>query len=330
MSDPKVTVFIPTWFGIHYIDELLTSVMKQKLDQPFEVLIYDTSSTDGTQDVIKKYADTYENIRWKVLTKDEYGHGRTRQQAAEDAKGEIVVYLSQDAIPAHDRWLYEMVKPFEINKSIVVVMGKQDPRRNAFPLLKYEIQKVFSSFGSDLGTSIFYKDYFIKEQGQYDFVSFYSDVNSAARREALLSTVPYRDVQYAEDQLLGRDVIDSGLMKAYAPRGNVLHSNDMKLGEYAARMFDETMGLRRTGIPVDHPSIKTCTKLIARGIVGDSLRIIKDHDYSWKRKLYWLVVNPFFHIEKWRGVRRATSSDIDDQKTQGYSLEHQKQTNFDK
>lgn len=330
MSNFKATVFIPTWFGIDYIEALLKAVVRQKLDQPFEILIYDTSSTDGTQEVIKKFVDTHENIRWRVLTKAEYGHGRTRQRAAEDANGEIVVYLSQDAIPAHDKWLYEMIKPFEINDKIVAVMGKQQPRNNAFPLLKYEIQKVFSSFGPDLGTSIFYHDYFVENQGQYDFISFYSDVNSAARKSTLTGNIPYRDVDYAEDQLLGRDVIDKGLMKAFAPRGNVIHSNDMKLREYAARMFDEVMGLRRTGIAVEHPSLKVCAKLVVRGIAGDTVRIVSDHDYSWRRKLYWLVMNPFYHIEKWRGVRRASSAHIDDATNQAYSLEHRKQAKFDK
>ena len=50
-------------------------------------------------------------------------------------------------------------------------------------------------------------------------VTFYSDVNSAARKDILTGEVPYRDVSYAEDQLLGRDVISAGYIKAYdAPR----------------------------------------------------------------------------------------------------------------
>lgn len=326
----KATVFIPTWFGINYIDDLLDAVVNQKLDQSFEILIYDTSSTDGTQEVIKKYVDAYKNIRWKVLTKEEYGHGRTRQRAAVDAKGEIVVYLSQDAIPTHDRWLYEMIKPFEISEQIVAVMGKQQPRNNAFPLLKYEIQRVFSSFGPDLGTSIFYNDYFVENQGQYDFISFYSDVNSAARKRTLMSGISYQDVDYAEDQLLGRDIINNGLIKAFAPRGSVIHSNDMQLREYALRMFDETTGLRRLGIIVEHPSLTVCTKLIARGIASDSIRIIYDQDYSWLRKLYWLVINPLYHFEKWRGVRRGTRAHLDDTTLRSYSLEHRKQVKFDK
>ncbi len=328
---PYATVFIPTYFGEQFLDELLDRVCTQKVDFNYEVLIIDTSSTDRTPEIIKKYADKYDNLRLKTITKAEYGHGKTRRDAAYEAKGEIIVYLSQDAVPAHDRWLYEMVKPFELNEKIVGVMGKQDPRPNALPLLKNEIRAVFGNFGPDAGTTIFYKDDFVKDQGQYDFISFYSDVNSAARRSILTGEIPYKPVAYAEDQLFGRDVIDAGYMKAYASRGNVIHTNDVSLGDYSARMFDETLGLRRVGIPVNKPSLKLVVKMSVKGIIKDWIRTIQDRDYSAKRKLYWLVMNPFYHIEKWRGVRRAASVSLTDTELLAkYSLEEQQAKNNQK
>lgn len=322
MSDIKATVFIPTWFGEKYLDEVLGSVFSQKVPFKFEVLIYDTSSKDRTPDIIKKYAKKHTNLRHKTITKDEFGHGKTRNAAAHDAKGEIVVYISQDVTPAHDKWLYEMVKPFELNSKIVGVMGKQDPRPHCFPLLKSEIRAVFNGFGPDFGTTVFYKDNFVKNQGDYDAISFYSDVNSAARRSFLTGELPYQDVPYAEDQLFGRDLIDAGYMKAYAPRGNVIHSNDMTLREYKHRMFDETIGLRKIGIPVEAPSKKLIVKMILRGSVRDTFNILRDKQYSFKRKIYWIVVNPLYHIEKWRGVRLAATLDIDDiSAVNKYSLE---------
>ncbi len=318
----KVTIFIPTWFGEQYLDEVFDRVFKQKVPYSFEVLVYDTSSTDKTPKIIEKYAKLHKNMRHKTITKAEYGHGKTRAAAALDAKGEIIIYISQDATPAHDRWLYEMVKPFELNEKIVGVMGKQDPRPHCFPLLKSEIRTVFDGFGPDFGTTVFYKDEFVETQGQYDAISFYSDVNSAARRSFLIDKINYQDVPYAEDQLFGRDVIDAGYMKVYAARGNVIHSNDMTLGEYKHRMFDETLGLRKIGIPVAIPSKKTILKMIVRGVVRDTLQIPRDRQYTRKRRLYWLVVNPLYHIEKWRGVLLAANVDMEDNAfIDRYSLE---------
>lgn len=318
----KVTVFIPTWYGEQYLDEVLSSVFAQKVPFKYEVLIYDTSSTDSTPDIIKKYATLHKNLRYKTITKEEFGHGRTRNAAAYDAKGEIVVYISQDVTPAHDRWLYEIVKPFEISERIIGVMGKQDPRPYCFPLLKSEIKSVFKGFGPDFGTTVFYKDDFVKDQGTYDAISFYSDVNSAARKSYLTGELPYQDVLYAEDQLLGRDIIDAGYQKAYAPRANVVHSNDMKLSEYKNRMFDETLGLRKIGLKVEVPSRKAVVKMTTIGCLKDTLSILRDKDYSFKRKIYWLLVNPLYYIEKWRGIRLAAKADIDDVKLlDKYSLE---------
>lgn len=322
----KATIFIPTWYGEHYLDELLKSVFDQRAPFEYEVLIYDTSSKDKTPEIIEKYAKKHKNLRHKTIQKEDFSHGRVRNEAAHDAKGEIVVYLTQDATPAHDRWLYEIVKPFGLNESIVGVMGKQIPRAHCFPLLKNEIRAVFKGFGPDFGTTLFYKDDFAKDEGTLGALSFYSDVNSAARRSFLVHGIPYRDVPYAEDQLFGRDVIDAGYMKAYAPRAAVRHSNDMTLGEYKHRMFDETMGLKKIGQDVSMPSVKHISKAIVVGCLKDAVAIMRDGEYSAKRKLYWLVMNPFYHIEKWRGVRLAAKTNINDDETfNRHSLEKRRE-----
>lgn len=308
----KVTVFIPTWQGDPYLNDLLKSVFRQKVDFKFEVLIYDTSSTDKTPEIISKFKNKYENLRTKTITKKEFGHGKTRNEAARDAKGEIVVYLSQDAIPSHDLWLYEMVAPFDINPNLIGVTGKQIPRHKCVPLLKYEIQAVFRNLGPDFGTTLFYKDTFMKNPVYDDAVGFYSDVNSAARREFLTGVLPYRDVPYSEDQLFGRDLIEAGYLKAYAPRGSVIHSNDLRLREYKHRVFDEIIGLRKIGTKILKPSIKSIVKSITLGVLKDGIRTTLDKEYSLKRKLYWLTMNPLYHISKWRGVRLAADAELSD------------------
>ena len=322
MSKLKATVFIPTYNGERYLPDIFKALLKQEVPFEYEILVIDSGSSDTTLKIIRSAMKKNSRIRLHEIPNTEYGHGKTRNFAAHMAKGEIVVYLSHDAIPAHDGWLYEMVKPFDINERIAGVMGKQIPRHNCIPLLKYEINSVFGNFGPDFGTTIFYKDSFVKDQSTYDAISFYSDVNSAARRSLIVSDLPYQDVPYAEDQLFGRDVIDNGYYKAYAARGSVVHSNDLTLGEYRHRLFDETLGLRRIGIPVAVPSRRTIAKIVTRGIAKDTLRILIDRDYTWRRKLYWLVLNPVFYVRKWQGVRQAALTDLsDNESVEKYSLE---------
>ncbi|MFQ9338632.1 MAG: glycosyltransferase family 2 protein, partial [Varibaculum sp.] len=136
MTDIKATVFIPTYYGEDNLDELFTALHKQKVDFEYEILVIDTSSKDRTPEIIKSWEPRFQHFRYETITKPEFSHGRVRQQAAEKARGEYVVYLTQDATPAHDRWLYEIIQPLERFPQVVGVMGKQDPRATALPLLK--------------------------------------------------------------------------------------------------------------------------------------------------------------------------------------------------
>ena len=66
---------------------------------------------------------------------------------------------------------------------------------------------------------------------------------------------------------------------------------------------------------------------ILRGSAGDSLRILRDRSFGWKRRLYWLVVNPFYQLRKWTAFRRAANVDLADNATiTAGSLEAQRKT----
>jgi rhamnosyltransferase len=320
---PRATVAILTYNGEDYIERILQQVTTQELEGNVEVLVIDSGSTDGTLAAVARFP----TVRLHQISNHEFGHGKTRNLAAQLAHGEFIAYLTHDAIPVSNRWLYELLKPFELDDRIVAVMGKQVPRRRCFPLLKYEIQGVFAGFGPDFGTSIFYKDSFVQSEGVLNAIGFYSDVNSAARRDFLLNTLPYRDVRYAEDQLFGKDLIEAGYHKAYAGRAAVEHSNDLTRAEYRRRIFDETVGLRQIGFPIPEMSGRDQVRLTIRGIAGDTLRIVRDSDFSRKRKLYWLVVNPLYQITKWGSYRASTLVDLTDEEAlRADSLEHSRKS----
>ncbi|TFC90426.1 MULTISPECIES: glycosyltransferase family 2 protein [Cryobacterium] len=320
MTDqPLVTVAILTYNGEVYLERILQQVTTQHIDGDVEVLVVDSGSTDSTLEIVRKFP----SVRLHEIANSEFGHGKTRNLAARLAQGEFIAFLTHDAIPASAHWLKELLAPFAFDPRIVAVMGKQIPRAGCFPLLKYEIQGVFAGFGPDFGTSIFYKDDFVQSEGVLNAISFYSDVNSATRRDFLVNTLPYRDVRYAEDQLFGKDLIEAGYRKAYSGRAAVEHSNDLTLAEYRRRIFDETVGLRQIGFDIPVLTRANRSRLVARGVVGDTLRILRDRDFSWKRKLYWLLVNPVYQVQKWNSYRASTLVDLaDEEALRSGSLEH--------
>jgi rhamnosyltransferase len=321
-AKPVATVAILTYNGEQYLERILKKLRKQEIDKPFEVLVIDSGSTDGTLGILERYPE----VRVHEIPNEEFGHGRTRNLAAQLAEGEFVAFLTHDAVPSTKHWLAEMLDPFERFPQVVAVLGKQVARPRAFPLQRYEIYGMFRNLGPDFGTTLFYRTpELVHKPAVVDAMAYYSDVNSAVRRDFLLDVIPYRDVRYAEDQLFGRDVIEEGYVKAYAPRASVEHSNDLTYTEYGHRIFDETVGLRQNGHDIPTISALAVLRYALRGSLGDALRISRDRAYSPQRKLYWLVVNPFYHLRKWRSYRASTLVDLTDQGAiKAGSLEHKR------
>lgn len=321
MTDATVraTVIIPTFNGEKYLERILESLSNQKVDGEYEILVIDSGSTDSTLEIVKRYPA----VRLFEIPNSEFGHGKTRNQGVSLANGEFVAFLSHDAVPANSSWLHEMLAPFSIDESVVAVIGKQAPRPGCFPLQRFDIERVFAQFGPDFGTTIFYWDDQTMHPGQLDAVTFYSDVNSASRRAFLRDVIPYRDVEYAEDQMFGRDLINAGYRKAYAPRALVEHSNDVTFAEFGPRIFDETIGLRRIGANLPAVSLVGAVARAAKGSIADSKGILRRGAYSRRRALYWILVNPFYHLTKWLAFRRATRVALDDVESMNAgSLEH--------
>lgn len=302
------SVVIPTLDGDAYLARVLDAAHAQRLPdgEPPEIIVIDSGSSDATLDIVRGRPW----VRLHQIDRSQFGHGRTRNAGARLARGEFVAFLSQDAIPVGSEWLSELIAPLMADERTAGCVGRQEPRRRCFPLLKYEIRASFARL-SATGEAVVVGADDAASLGE-DAVSFYSDVNSAARRRILTEVIPYRDVQYAEDIAFARDILSAGYRKAYAPRAVVEHSNDLRLSEYGRRIFDEAVGLRRIGAAAPTPGAVGWLAHAAWGAMRDSVRIVRDSDYSAARTAYWLVVNPAFHLVKWRGYRRAARVDLGD------------------
>ncbi|HFR3750798.1 TPA: glycosyltransferase family A protein [Streptococcus suis] len=316
----KATVFIPVYNGERdHLEETLSALYRQVTDFKWDVLITDSGSSDNSVAIINHFSEKYGNLRLLHLSKEEFSHGKTRQMAAEISQGEIMVYLTQDAVPHNEQWLAEMVRPFAMHSDIVAVLGNQKPRHYCFPAMKYDILAVFNEQGvSDSLT--FWQRLDKSQRGKYTKESFYSDVCSAAPRRFLTEKIGYRPVAYSEDYEYGKDILDAGYIKVYNAKAIVEHSNDVRLSEYRQRIFDETYNVRLNSGVTNKVSVFSVIKQVLRGSYKDSIKILSDRDYSLKRKLYWLAINPLFHIEKWRGIRQANLVELN-QDVSRYSLE---------
>lgn len=316
-SEIEATVVIPTFNGERYLAEVLEAVQGQRFDGAVETLVVDSGSTDRTLEIV----GTHPEVRLHRIPNSEFGHGRTRNLAARMARGRIVAYLTQDAIPASDTWLRELTRPLA-DPLVAGVVGRQIPRPGCFPLQKYDIEGLFRSLGPDHGITLTQRAGDEPSPRALDRLAFYSDVNSAARRELLVHEIPYQDVAYAEDMAFGRDIILAGYRRAYAPEGAVIHSNDLSRREFGKRIFDETLALRTVGAEVPRVGLGAAAARAIWGIAGDSTRILRDPDYSAGQRLGWLLRDPAYQITKWAARRRAGSVALGDERARArHSLE---------
>ena len=207
--------------------------------------------------------------------------------------------------PANDHWLAEMIRPFSINPDIACVFGKQIPRPDCCPATKRDIIGTFATFGSDYSISLQQKSELLTHPAELDALSFFSDVNSATRVSILRGPIPFQDVPYAEDQVLGRDVINAGLIKAYTPFGAVIHSHNYAPVLYFRRMYDEMVGLKAaTGVTLD-TSISFHIAWSLKATLRDWKFIWSDRDYRSRAKLKWLIQAPVYNFGRRIAIRLA-------------------------
>ena len=87
------SVVIPTHNRAGFLPETLESVFAQE-ERDFEILIVDDGSTDGTPEILKRYAG-----RIEILRQENRGPAAARNLGIARARGEYVAFLDSD-----DRW----------------------------------------------------------------------------------------------------------------------------------------------------------------------------------------------------------------------------------
>src|SRR5437870_1910983 len=131
------TVVVLTFNAGVRINQVLTAVLKQKTDVPWELLVIDSGSRDTTLEAIRRHRAAHrDQIRLHEIPNAEFGHGRTRNLAAQMAAGDFVLFLTHDAVPAHDGWLQAMIEPFALSPRVACAFGKHIPWPHASATIK--------------------------------------------------------------------------------------------------------------------------------------------------------------------------------------------------
>jgi rhamnosyltransferase len=257
---PSFSVVIPTLNAAPYLDRLLPVIAAAK---PDAIVLVDSNSTDAT---VEKAASTRGVV---IIPISNFSHGRARNLGALNCESEIVIFLSQDALPTGTDWASQLLEPFSDPK-VAMTYSRQVPYADASPMERFFLASRFPD-----SAPIRRELMEARELTMADM--FCSNVSSAIRRAALREHPFDESLIMSEDQQLARDLLLAGRAIVYTPASVVTHSHRYSLKQTFQRYFDSIYSLAEI---LPRHGMGTSVA-IGRSYVSKELNYITRHHPLW-------------------------------------------------
>ncbi len=221
----SVALIIPTRNAGAHLERLLPALARQTL-QPDEFLVVDSSSRDDSVARLRGAG-----ARVEVIEPSQFNHGGTRRWASQQVAADVLIYLTQDAIPATPDTFARIVGALHGEPDIGVAYGRQLPHADA-GLLGAQARRF--NYPPVSRTKR------LADAGELGIKTcFSSDSFSVYRRDALEAVGGFpEDVIGSEDAYVAARMLLSGYAVRYAADAEVHHSHDYRLLEEFRRYFD--------------------------------------------------------------------------------------------
>jgi rhamnosyltransferase len=278
-----VSIVIPVKNGGDDLVRCLGAIQRQHVAENPEILVVDSGSTDRSVEVARRAG-----ARVIEIPPEEFGHGRTRNLAASAAKGEILVFISQDAEPVGTGWLESLTTPLADNDRLAGVYGRQVAREDAVPPEHYFLDFVYGPEPRVQALSA--GDVPTME------TTLFSNANAAIRR-AVWEEFPFADdLIMSEDQDWSRRALTAGWTIAYEPRAVVCHSHPYTLAAAFRRFFDSGVSSERAYLAGEAGAWRV--------LAGNALRYIRN-ELRWlvrMRRARWIPYTVVYEAAKLAGL----------------------------
>lgn len=261
-----VTVIIPTYKPDGTFQKLIEKLKTQTYPIK-KILILNTEAKYWKEDWIKGIPQAEVHH----ITKEEFDHGKTRAMGAAMAETDLLVFFTQDAVPANNKVIEVLVNSFA-DDSIGAAYGRQLPAADC----KF-IEQYTRGFNYPENSRVKRKED-LPKLGIKTY--FCSNVCAAYRRcvyEKLGGFVT--KTIFNEDMILAAQMIQAGYGVAYAARAEVIHSHNYSYFQQFQRNFDLAVS------QADHPEI--FAKISSE---SEGMRLVKQTaSYLLKQKKPWLI-----------------------------------------
>jgi rhamnosyltransferase len=232
------------------------------------VVVVDSGSKDNSIALARSHGARVYEIPASAFT-----HGGSRNLGASHATGELLVFISQDAIPASNDWLSRLVGPLGQDQTLAGVYGRQLPHPDARPPEVYFLDFLYGSQ---------------ERRQQLDAsrrlsmdVTLFSNVNSAVRR-SIWEELPFaEDIVMSEDQEWSRRVLQLGHALRYEPAAAVFHSHNYTLRSAFQRFFDSGVSASRAYLSNDAESGRVLRRRAIAYAGGELVWLWRTGQWRW-------------------------------------------------
>lgn len=220
VNKKKASIIILTLNAGKTIKNLLSKIDTKK----FEVIIIDSSSSDNTLEHCKEYA-----CNTITINKEDFNHGATREMGRKLCNTEIIVHMTQDAIPVNENTIDELIKPI-IEGKASVSYARQIPRDGA---------KILEAFPRSFNYGIEEQIRSIIDVDKYGVYTFFCSDSCAAWSNSALDEIGgFKTTLTNEDYIACAELLFHGYKIAYVSDAIVVHSHQYSLIQEFQRMFD--------------------------------------------------------------------------------------------
>lgn len=221
----KISIICPLYNAEGYIEELYFNIKNQKDVCIEEIKFILTESNDNTETKLKNLQCNY-----KKISKQEFSHSLVRENAAFEAKGEILVFITQDIKIVDEYWLYNLTKDI-IDGKCEAAFSRQ------IGYEEHKVERYTREINYPTEKRIVSKDD-IDRLGLMTF--FFSDASSAISKEIFIKLNGYdnKNLPTNEDMYFAYKLIMNGYRIEYAADSKIIHSHDLSFKETLKRYED--------------------------------------------------------------------------------------------
>lgn len=112
-----LSIVVPVYNYVDIIESNIDSILNQKTEYNYQLIIVDDGSTDGAADVLKRYAD---NPKVKLIFQKNAGIGAARNAGINNADGKYLMFVDCDDIVHDDIVETLMNKAYSENYDMVI------------------------------------------------------------------------------------------------------------------------------------------------------------------------------------------------------------------